>query len=709
MSNNFLDTKIEFLKGVGPKRAEMLRKELGVTTFGQLLLYYPFRYIDKSKVYTIADINSEEAHIQLKGKITELQTLGERKGKRLVANLRDETGEIELIWFKGVKWLASSIIIGKEYIVYGKPSKYRNKYNIAHPDLDEVDQSLIANQVTLEAVYPTTEILTRMGLNAKGIHKIQKNLVAQLGNKIQETLPISILEQLKLIDKERAVINVHSPENEHLLQKSRYRLKFEELFYLQMYLLRQKVIKTETIKGAVFNRVGNYFNHFFNENLPFELTGAQKRVLKEIRDDIGYGNHMNRLLQGDVGSGKTIVALMSILIAIDNGFQACLMAPTEILANQHYEGITELLKGMNLNVQLLTGSVKVAKRREIHEELENGKLNILIGTHALIEDKVKFQNLGFVVIDEQHRFGVQQRSKLWRKGSPDPKTGKAVPPHVLVMTATPIPRTLAMTFYGDLDVSVIDELPPGRKEIKTIHRFDSSRLKVFGFIEEEVKKGRQVYIVYPLIKESEKMDYKDLMDGYESIIRRFPRPQYQISIVHGQMKAKDKDFEMQRFVKGETQIMVATTVIEVGVNVSNASVMVVESAERFGLSQLHQLRGRVGRGGEQSYCVLMTGNKLSADGRLRMETMVKTNDGFEISEVDLKLRGPGDIQGTQQSGLLNLNIADLVRDGQILQYARDIAVEILKDDPNLEQDKNHRLVSTLRLLFGGKVNWSRIS
>ncbi|MBL4668248.1 MAG: ATP-dependent DNA helicase RecG [Flavobacteriales bacterium] len=709
MSNHFLDTKIEFLKGVGPKRAEMLRKELGIATFGQLLVYYPFRYIDKSKVLSISDINSEEIHIQLIGKIVELKTLGERRGKRLVAILKDETGEIELVWFKGIKWLASSIVIGKEYVAYGKPSRYNNRYNIAHPDLDEVDQSLIANKVTLEAVYPTTEILSRMGLTAKGIHKIQQNLIVQLGNKIQETLPISIIEQLKLIDKERAVVNVHAPENEHLLQKARYRLKFEELFYLQMHLLRQKVIKKDTIKGAVFNRVGDCFNQFYNEKLPFELTGAQKKVLKEIRDDVGYGKHMNRLLQGDVGSGKTIVALMSILIAIDNGYQACLMAPTEILANQHYEGITELLKGLGLNVQLLTGSVKVKKRREIHEQLENGELDILIGTHALIEDKVKFQKLGFVVIDEQHRFGVQQRSKLWRKGSPDSKTGKIVPPHVLVMTATPIPRTLAMTFYGDLDVSVIDELPPGRKEIKTIHRFDSSRLKIFGFMEEEIKKGRQVYIVYPLIKESEKMDYKDLMDGYESIERRFSKPTYQISIVHGQMKAVDKEFEMQRFVKGETQIMVATTVIEVGVNVPNASVMIIESAERFGLSQLHQLRGRVGRGGEQSFCILMTGNKLSADGRLRMDTMVKTNDGFELSEVDLKLRGPGDLQGTQQSGLLNLNIADLVSDAQIVQYARDIALQILEEDTNLVLDKNHRLVSTLKQLLGNKINWSRIS
>ncbi|MEJ6735835.1 MAG: ATP-dependent DNA helicase RecG [Flavobacteriales bacterium] len=708
MGNHFLDTKIEFLKGVGPKRAEMLRKELGIATYGQLLLHYPFRYIDKSQVFNIADINSEEINIQLRGKVVELKTLGEKRGKRLVATLKDETGEIELVWFKGIKWLASSIILGKEYVVYGKPSAYNHRYNIAHPDIDLLDKALITSQVTLEAVYTTTEVLTRMSLNAKGIHKIQKNLVAQLSSKIQETLPVYILEELKLVDKERAVINVHAPENEFLLQKSRYRLKFEELFYLQLNMLRQKGIKKEVIKGAVFNRVGPNFNQFYSEKLPFELTGAQKRVLKEIRDDVGYGNHMNRLLQGDVGSGKTIVALMSILIAIDNGYQACLMAPTEILANQHFEGITELIEGMGLNVQLLTGSVKTKKRREIHEQLENGELHILIGTHALIEDKVKFQNLGFVVIDEQHRFGVQQRSKLWRKGSLG-TNGKLIPPHILVMTATPIPRTLAMTFYGDLDVSVIDELPPGRKEIKTIHRFDSARIKIFAFIEEEIKKGRQVYVVYPLIQESEKLDYKDLMDGFESIERRFPRPNYHISIVHGQMKAADKEFEMQRFVKSETQIMVATTVIEVGVNVPNASVMVIESAERFGLSQLHQLRGRVGRGAEQSFCVLMTGNKLSADGKLRMDTMVRTNDGFELSEVDLKLRGPGDIQGTQQSGLLDLKIADLVRDAQIVQYARDMAIKVLKEDPNLELDNNHRLVSTLKQLFGSKINWSRIS
>ena len=684
MSNHFLDTKIEYLKGVGPKRAEALQKELGIFTFRELLSYYPFRYVDKSKIYSISDINSDETFIQLKGKITHLQTLGQRRGKRLVATLQDSTGSIELIWFKGLKWLASSIIIGKEYVVYGKPSKYKGKFNISHPEMDEVDQSLIESNVSLEAVYPTTETLSKMGLNAKGIHKIQKNLIGRVKNEIQETLTTEVLEEFRLIGKETAVINVHVPQNEHLLQKARFRLKLEELFYLQLNLLRQKVIKTSAIKGNVFDKVGDYFNQFYSEKIPFELTDAQKRVIREIRKDIGSGSHMNRLLQGDVGSGKTVVALMSMLIALDNGFQACLMAPTEILATQHYEGLKELLDGMEIKIELLTGSTKAAARRIIHEELEKGELPILIGTHALIEDKVKFQNLGFVVIDEQHRFGVQQRAKLWKKG-------EKVPPHVLVMTATPIPRTLAMTFYGDLDVSVIDELPPGRKQIKTIHRFDSSRLQVFGFIEQEIKKGRQVYIVYPLIKESEKMDYKDLMDGYESIARRYAPPQYQISIVHGQMKAADKEFEMQRFVKGETQIMVATTVIEVGVNVANASVMIIESAERFGLSQLHQLRGRVGRGAEQSYCVLMTGHKLSSDGKKRIDTMVKTNDGFEISEVDLKLRGPGDIQGTQQSGLLNLNIADLAKDGQILQMARDTVVQILKEDANLKLDKNRLL------------------
>lgn len=702
MLNQFLNTEIDYLKGVGPARAELLKKELGIYTFGDLLNYYPFRYIDKSKVYPIASINTDAIHVQLKGKLTNIQTLGERRSKRLVATLTDDTGSIELIWFKGIKWIAPTLKPNVQYIVFGKPSRFNNRYNISHPDIEPAKQSLVANQINLEGVYFTSEKLSSKGLNAKGIFKIQKNLVSQIKNHIAESLPNYLIEKLNLINREQAVINAHTPKNNELLQKALFRLKFEELFYLQLRLLRRKVVKTQTLKGFVFKSVGENFNNFYNNYLPFELTNAQKRVIKEIRADVGSGKHMNRLLQGDVGSGKTVVALLTMLFAIDNGFQACMMAPTEILATQHFEGLKELLKDLNVTIELLTGSTKTAKRRVIHESLENGGLNILVGTHALIEDKVQFSNLGYVVVDEQHRFGVAQRSKLWQKGI------KGIP-HVLVMTATPIPRTLAMTLYGDLDISVIDELPPGRKPITTSHRFDSSRLRVFGFIEKEIAKGRQVYVVYPLIKESEKMDYKDLMDGFESIERRFPKPKYQISMVHGQMKAADKEFEMQRFVKGETQIMVATTVIEVGVNVPNASVMVIESAERFGLSQLHQLRGRVGRGAEQSYCILMTGNKLSSDGKLRMQTMVDTNDGFKIAEVDLKLRGPGDIQGTQQSGLLDLNIADLAKDQQILALARSEAVEILKQDPNLSLEHNHRLLQGLKKLTKTKKNWSRIS
>lgn len=713
MNNHLLDTKIEFLKGVGPSRAELLQQELGIYTFGQLLEYYPFRYIDKSKVYQIADINSDQAHIQLKGKITNIQTLGEKRAKRMVARLKDATGEIELVWFKGIKWLSSSIKINQEYIVFGKPTYFRNSYNITHPEMELVEQSLVANAISLQGVYYSSEKLTNKGLSAKGIHKIQQNLIAQIKGCIQETLPDELLNKLKLLPKEIAVVNAHAPENEQMLQRALFRLKFEELFFLQLRLLRQKVVKTQTLKGHVFSDVGETFNTFYNNYLPFELTNAQKRVIKEIRKDIGSGKHMNRLLQGDVGSGKTVVALLTMLIAIDNGYQACLMAPTEILATQHFLGLSELLQDMNVSIELLTGSTKKAKRAEINTTLLDGSLNILVGTHALLEDHVQFSKLGYVVVDEQHRFGVAQRAKLWAKTSSPSNLpsadGEAKIPHVLVMTATPIPRTLAMTFYGDLDVSVIDELPAGRKAIKTIHKYDSSRLRVHGMMEEEIKKGRQVYVVYPLINESEKLDYKDLMDGYDSILRRFPMPQYQISIVHGQMKADAKEFEMQRFVKGETQIMVATTVIEVGVNVPNASVMVIESAERFGLSQLHQLRGRVGRGAEQSYCILMSGNKLSPEGKLRLETMVRTNDGFEIAEVDLKLRGPGDIQGTQQSGLLNLKIADLARDGQILQAARNEAVEILKEDANLQFEKNYRLVHALNNIKRNKKNWSRIS
>lgn len=707
MSNQFLNTEIDYLKGVGPARAELLKKELGIYTFGDLLNYYPFRYVDKSKVYPISSIKTDAIHVQLRGKLTNIQTLGDKRKKRLVATLTDSTGSIELVWFKGIKWIAPNLKTNIDYIVYGKPTRFNNRYNISHPDIEPAQQSLVANQINLEGVYFTSEKLSSKGLNAKGIFKIQKNLVSQIKNHIPESLPKYLTEKLNLLNKEQAVINAHTPQNNDLLQKALFRLKFEELFYLQLRLLRQKVVKTQTLKGYAFKSVGENFNNFYNNYLPFELTNAQKRVIKEIRADVGSGKHMNRLLQGDVGSGKTVVALLTMLFAIDNGFQACMMAPTEILATQHYEGLKELLKDLDVRIELLTGSTKTAKRREIHEALEDGSLNILVGTHALIEDKVQFKNLGYAVVDEQHRFGVGQRAKLWAKGSPK-EVGGAIP-HVLVMTATPIPRTLAMTLYGDLDISVIDELPPGRKTISTTHRFDSSRLRVFGFIEQEIAKGRQVYVVYPLIKESEKLDYKDLMDGFDSIERRFPKPNYQISMVHGQMKAADKEFEMQRFVKGETHIMVATTVIEVGVNVPNASVMIIESAERFGLSQLHQLRGRVGRGAEQSYCILMTGNKLSADGKLRMETMVDTNDGFKIAEVDLKLRGPGDIQGTQQSGLLDLHIADLAKDQQILAIARNEAIDVLKQDPNLELEQNHRLVTGLKKLSKTKKNWSRIS
>lgn len=698
----FLDTKIEYLKGVGPQRGELLKKELGIYTYQHLLEYFPFRYIDKSKIYTISEISSDQTYIQLKGKIITKNVVGERRAKRMTAILKDETGEIELVWFKGIKWLQNSVQIGQQYIVYGKPTLFKGRYNITHPEMDEVTQALLPNEIAMEAVYSTTEALSAKGLNSKGIFKLQKNLVAQINKNIPETLSNELVQNLKFISREEALVNIHTPKDELLLKKALYRLKFEELFFLQLRLLRQKAVNTTQMKGFVFNEVGELFNKFYNEKLTFELTNAQKKVIKEIRKDVGSGHHMNRLLQGDVGSGKTIVALMTMLLALDNGFQACLLAPTEILAQQHFAGIKELVQGLPIEIALLTGSTKTAERKEIHEKLENGSLHILIGTHAILEDKVVFKQLGLAIVDEQHRFGVEQRAKLWKKNN-------IAPPHVLVMTATPIPRTLAMTLYGDLDVSVIDELPPGRKAIKTIHQYDSSRLKVFGFMQKEIEKGRQIYVVYPLIQESQKMDYKDLMDGYESLSRQFPKPKYQLSIVHGQMKPEDKDFEMQRFVKGETQIMVATTVIEVGVNVPNASVMVIESAERFGLSQLHQLRGRVGRGAEQSYCILMTGNKLSNDARLRMQTMVGTNDGFEIAEVDLRLRGPGDIQGTQQSGLLNLKIADLAKDNAILKAARNVAVDVLKEDIHLQMEKNVRLRTTLAALIKEKTNWSRIA
>jgi len=636
------------------------------------------------------------------GKIINIKTIEQGKGRsRLVATFVDDTGQLELVWFQGQKWIRESIKINIPYVIFGKVTQFGATYNMAHPEMELLEEHKSSLRSAMQPVYPSTEKLANKGISNKVINKMMQQLFVETQALFSENLPNYLLDELKLIPKNAALFNIHFPKSQDLLAKAQFRLKFEELFFIQLQLITKNLIRKHKIKGMPFEKVGENFNNFYKNHLPFDLTNAQKRVLKEIRNDLGSNAQMNRLLQGDVGSGKTIVALMCMLLAKDNGFQSCLMAPTEILANQHFNGITELAKKLNINIKILTGSTKTAERKIIHEELENGSLDILIGTHALLEDKVQFHNLGLAIIDEQHRFGVEQRSKLWKKND--------VPPHVLVMTATPIPRTLAMSLYGDLDISVIDELPPGRKPIQTVHRYDSNRLKVWKFLKDEIAKGRQVYIVYPLIQESEKMDYKDLMDGYESISRDFPLPQYSISIVHGKMKPADKDEEMRRFAEGKTNIMVATTVIEVGVNVPNASVMVIESAERFGLSQLHQLRGRVGRGAEQSYCILMTGHKLSNDSKIRMETMVRTNDGFEISEVDLKLRGPGDIMGKQQSGVLNLQIADLVKDKEILQLARHHAIKLLKDDAPMEKPEHAKLREAFIELSKKKTIWNYIS
>lgn len=701
MSYSFLDNSVEFLKGVGPVRADLLRKELGIYSYFDLIQYYPFRYIDKSKITRIAEINNDQAYVFLRGRINNVEILGHGRSKRLRAFLYDDSGMIELVWFKGIRWVKDKFITDKEYLVFGKPAVFNNRFNIAHPETEEYNEKKIEFSEKYAGVYSSTEKLKNRGLGSKGIQKIIKNLITKAQGNIPENIPDHIIRKYKLLSGESSWVNIHFPENPDKLESARRRLKFEELFFIQLRLLRQKVITKAKVKGHVFAVVGNYLNTFFSNFLPFELTSDQKIVLKEIRADMGSGKQMNRLLQGDVGSGKTLVALMSMLIALDNKYQTCFMAPTEILANQHYETFKKMLKGLDINIALLTGSAKMKERNLIHEKLKNGKLQILIGTHALIEDQVKFKNLGLIVIDEQHRFGVTQRARLWKKN--------VIPPHVLVMTATPIPRTLAMTVYGDLDVSVIKELPPGRKPVKTYHVFDSGRLRVFGFIREQIKMGRQVYIVYPLIQESAKLDLKDLMDGYESIVREFPLPEYAVSIVHGQMKAEDKDSEMQRFVNGQTQIMVATTVIEVGVDIPNASVMIIENAERFGLSQLHQLRGRVGRGADQSYCILMSKEKISNEARVRLETMVRTNDGFEIAETDLKLRGPGDIEGTRQSGILDLKLADLTKDEKILNFSRKLAAEIITDDPVLEKPYNMRLARHLRYLNKHTTNWSRIS
>jgi len=676
-----LDTTIEFLKGVGPKRAEILQKELGIFTYGQLLTYYPFRYIDRTRFYKVSELQPELPYVQILGRITGKETIGEKHKKRIVARLTDETGTIELVWFQSLKWVDENVMRGKVYIAFGKPTVFNGSFSISHPEMETYPRPVtVTGNMTLQPVYNSTEKLKKFSLDSKGIQKLQALLIEHSLPEVKETIPAYILEKYKLVNRREALLNIHFPKDTLSLQRAERRLKFEELFFIQLQLLSSKQFREMKFKGHLFSTVGERVNNFYKDILPFALTGAQKRVIKEIRIDTQRGVQMNRLVQGDVGSGKTVVALMSMLLANDNGFQACIMAPTEILARQHYHSIASLLDGKLVKVDILTGNSTKKQRTILHQQLESGEIDILVGTHALIEDKVKFKNLGLVVIDEQHRFGVEQRAKLWRKNE--------IPPHILVMTATPIPRTLAMTVYGDLDVSMIDELPVGRKPIDTRHLFEGQRLRMFGFMKTEIAKGRQVYVVYPLIKESEKLDLLHLEAGIEQMRYQFPLPDYQISIVHGKMPNVDKQFEMQRFVEGKTQIMVATTVIEVGVNVPNASVMIIENAERFGLSQLHQLRGRVGRGAEQSYCILMSGQKLSKEGRKRLETMVMTNNGFEISEIDLELRGPGDLAGTQQSGVLDLKLANLVKDQQILQEARNTVIEIFHEDPLLSLPEN---------------------
>lgn len=693
---------IKFLSGVGPKRATILNQELSIYSYEDLLYHFPYKYIDRTKFYNINEIQSSLPYIQVKGQITDIEIIGEKRQQRLVAYFTDGHGVMELVWFKGIKYVKGNLKPNTDYIVFGKPSEFNRKVNVVHPELEEVSTKNNKLNASLQAFYNTTEKMKNSFLNSKAIHKLQENALKSVNGKIPETMPAWLIQKLGFINLHEALLQIHFPQNSELLKKAQYRLKFEELFYIQLNILRMKMKRKVLYKGHLFGKIGEHFNSFYQNNLPFELTNAQKRVIKEIRKDVATRKQMNRLLQGDVGSGKTLVGLLCMLMALDNRYQTCLMAPTEILATQHLETISEFLQGMNINVALLTGSTKAKDRRRIHEDLQSGELQILIGTHALLEDVVQFNNLGFVIIDEQHRFGVAQRARLWKKNN--------IPPHVLVMTATPIPRTLAMTLYGDLEVSIIDELPPGRKPIQTVHYYENRRRQVYEFMKKQMDLGRQIYLVYPMIKESEKMDYKNLEEGYESVANFFPPEKYGISMVHGKMKPAEKEEEMQRFARGETKIMVATTVIEVGVNVPNASVMIIESTDRFGLSQLHQLRGRVGRGAEQSYCILMSSYKLSNESRKRIETMVRTNDGFEIAEVDLKLRGPGDIEGTQQSGIsYDLKIANLGKDGQILQYARDIAQEILDNDPMLEKEENFTLAKQVKRLSKTKINWSVIS
>lgn len=691
---------IKYLPGVGPKRAELLTKELGIRSADDLLRHFPYKYVDRSRFYYLHEISEDMPFIQVKGQIIRFEKVGEGHQQRLSAIFTDGKTTIELVWFKGVKFILEKIKPRTEYVVFGKPNAFNGRFNIVHPEIELLSQMPPAEQMGLQPFYNTSEKMKTNFLNSKTLQKIIFPLVQAIKPGIPDTLPAYLLKKFALMNLTESLVNVHFPKNADALKKARQRLKFEELFYIQLSILQQTRWRDMQYRGFVFGQIGHFFNTFFKDYLPFELTNAQKRVLREIRTDVGTGKQMNRLLQGDVGSGKTLVALMAMLMAVDNGFQACIMAPTEILATQHFASLNEFIKDLGVNIALLTGSTKKKDRIELHEKLQNGELNILIGTHALIEDTVQFKNLGMVVIDEQHRFGVEQRSKLWKKN--------INPPHILVMTATPIPRTLAMTLYGDLKVSVIDELPPGRKPIQTYHYYENKRQGLNQFIAKQVNAGRQVYIVYPLIQESEKMDLQNLEKGYEYIREVFP--DYEISMVHGKLKPAEKDYQMQKFVNGETQIMVATTVIEVGVNVPNASVMVIESAQRFGLSQLHQLRGRVGRGAEQSFCILLTDYKLGSDTRKRMEIMVRTNDGFEISEADLQLRGPGDLDGTQQSGTpFELKIANLAQDGQMLEIARNAAMEILEEDPKLEKTDNRVLATQLRKMKTNTLNWGSIS
>ncbi len=702
MNSQVFQTPIEYLKGVGLSRAEVLKKELEIFNFEDLLRHFPYKYIDRTRFYKIKDIQTDLPYVQVLARLKSKEIIGEKHTKRLVAQAFDDTGVIELVWFQGVKWIEKTLIPGKVYVLFGKPGSFNGKPQMAHPEMElystEVQQR--KGNLTLQPAYSSTEKLKQFSLDSKGIQKLIAGLLEQQLKEIHENLPLYIINHFKLVARAEAYRNIHFPEDATKLNEALHRLKFEELFFLQFKLLKAKLLHTQKFKGNIFETVGNYFNEFYNHKLPFPLTNAQKRVLKEIRQDTQQGVQMNRLLQGDVGSGKTVVALMSMLIAVDNGFQTCIMAPTEILANQHYQTVKELVGDDFIEVALLTGSTTQKARRVLHEQLESGQLKILIGTHALIEDKVQYKNLGLVVIDEQHRFGVEQRAKLWRKN--------AIPPHILVMTATPIPRTLAMTLYGDLDISVIDELPVGRKPIQTVHYYENQRLRMFGFMKQEIAKGRQIYVVYPLIQESEKLDLKNLEDGVNTMAHEFPLPDFRISIVHGKLKAAEKQFEMNRFIKGETQIMVATTVIEVGVNIPNASVMIIENSERFGLSQLHQLRGRVGRGAEQSFCILMSSHKLSHDGRIRLDTMVKTNNGFEIAETDLQLRGPGNIEGTQQSGVLDLKIANIATDQELLFMARKCVENIFEKDPQLALPE-HQILHQSVQSKGEGLSWNKIS